>query len=289
MTLLEAITLGDSMRKANSFDNALKTVWINELEGTVATMVHLISIDDVCTLDFERDKDATLSVKPPYDKIYWAYLCAMVDLALGEYSAYQNSYEVFNSFLKEYSLWYSRNIAPGDGCAKVSGYYISAYATACAHGYEGTEAQWLLSLKGERGETGHGINILDLLGDASLLPKDAITGDIYAVGTKDANELYLYTGDAWVNLGSYKGEKGDAGDKGEKGDKGDTGADGQKGATFTPSVSSDGVLSWTNDGGMQNPADVNIKGPKGDKGDAGSVVTPTFFINEQGHLIATYE
>lgn len=36
------------------------------------------------------------------------------------------------------------------------------------------------------------------------------------------------------------------------------------GATFTPSVSSDGVLSWTNDKGKTNPASVNIKGPKGD-------------------------
>lgn len=36
------------------------------------------------------------------------------------------------------------------------------------------------------------------------------------------------------------------------------------GATFTPSVSSDGVLSWTNDKGKPNPASVNIKGPKGD-------------------------
>lgn len=36
------------------------------------------------------------------------------------------------------------------------------------------------------------------------------------------------------------------------------------GATFTPSVSSDGVLSWTNDKGKTNPASVNIKGPNGD-------------------------
>ena len=34
-----------------------------------------------------------------------------------------------------------------------------------------------------------------------------------------------------------------------------------KGATFTPSVDSDGNLSWTNDGGLPNPPTVNIKGP----------------------------
>lgn len=45
--------------------------------------------------------------------------------------------------------------------------------------------------------------------------------------------------------------------------------DGRNGATFTPSVSEDGVISWTNDRDMPNPAPVNIKGVKGDKGDKG--------------------
>ena len=39
------------------------------------------------------------------------------------------------------------------------------------------------------------------------------------------------------------------------------------GATFTPSVSSDGDLSWSNDKGLDNPTTVNIKGQKGDTGE----------------------
>lgn len=50
---------------------------------------------------------------------------------------------------------------------------------------------------------------------------------------------------------------------GPKGDKGDTG---EKGATFTPSVSPTGDLSWTNDKGLNNPDTVNIRGPQGEKG-----------------------
>ena len=38
------------------------------------------------------------------------------------------------------------------------------------------------------------------------------------------------------------------------------------GVTFIPNVSSDGVLSWTNDGGLTNPTPVNIKGEKGEQG-----------------------
>ncbi len=45
--------------------------------------------------------------------------------------------------------------------------------------------------------------------------------------------------------------------KGDKGDKGD------KGAVFTPVVDSSGNLTWSNNGGLTNPAAVNIRAPKG--------------------------
>lgn len=47
------------------------------------------------------------------------------------------------------------------------------------------------------------------------------------------------------------------------------GGKGDDGATFTPSVSADGIISWTNDKDLPNPEPVNIKGTKGDKGDKG--------------------
>ena len=43
----------------------------------------------------------------------------------------------------------------------------------------------------------------------------------------------------------------------------DSGTDGKDGVTFTPSVDSEGNLSWTNDGGLPNPETVNIKGADG--------------------------
>jgi hypothetical protein len=69
-----------------------------------------------------------------------------------------------------------------------------------------------------------------------------------------------------------QGEKGDTGAQGEPGKDGSPGAAGAPGATgttFTPSVSADGTLSWTNDGGKTNPASVNIKGPQGEQGPQG--------------------
>ncbi len=44
-----------------------------------------------------------------------------------------------------------------------------------------------------------------------------------------------------------------------------------KGTVYTPHVTEDGILSWTNDGNRDNPAPINIKGPKGDQGPQGPV------------------
>lgn len=69
--------------------------------------------------------------------------------------------------------------------------------------------------------------------------------------------------------------------KEEKPSSGGTGTTaGKNGVTFTPYVSEDGVISWTNDGNMKNPKPVNIKGPKGDKGDPGEMPDISSSVND---------
>lgn len=45
---------------------------------------------------------------------------------------------------------------------------------------------------------------------------------------------------------------------------GEQGGQGRQGPVFVPSVSDEGVISWTNDGDLVNPASKSIKGPQGD-------------------------
>lgn len=51
------------------------------------------------------------------------------------------------------------------------------------------------------------------------------------------------------------------------GANGKDGKDGKDGVTYTPSVSEDGILSWTNNGGLPNPSPIKIKGDKGNMAD----------------------
>lgn len=71
-----------------------------------------------------------------------------------------------------------------------------------------------------------------------------------------------------------QGLPGAPGADGADGAPGKDGSPGEDGATFTPAVSEDGVLSWTNDGGLPNPEPVNIKGPPGEGGAAGVLPIP---------------
>lgn len=138
--------------------------------------------------------------------------------------------------------------------------------------------------KGDKGEDGKSIQVKANAADCTVL------GDGYIDAIGHLQILTSLDPKTFKDVGEIRGPqglqgpKGDKGDTGAQGPKGDTGAQGEKGdkgdpgTTFTPSVSSDGMLSWTNDGNKQNPQEINIKGPKGATGDKGAKATVS--VNE---------
>lgn len=161
--------------------------------------------------------------------------------------------------------------------------------------------------KGEQGNDGTSLNVLGTKESEADLPLSAEKNDAYLIN----GEMWVFDGTSWNNAGKIQGPqgpqgpvgpqgpkgdpgpqgiKGDPGEKGEQGVqglKGDTGPQGEqgpvgpkgeqgntgaRGVTFTPAIDSKGNISWSNDGGLENPQTVNITGPQGDtgaKGDAG--------------------
>ncbi len=154
-TLKSVIDYVDEI-KPNAFSDDAKTQWVNECEGLVQTEVMLLADTELISYSYDADKDNELLVKHPHVKIYWAYLTAMVDFANGEYNKYQNTMQMFNAFFSEYMRWFALNYHPADthgdndGLDGWRGYYISAYGLAVKHGYEGTEEEWLETLRGEQ-------------------------------------------------------------------------------------------------------------------------------------------
>lgn len=57
---------------------------------------------------------------------------------------------------------------------------------------------------------------------------------------------------------------------------GPIGDKGNDGVTFTPFVSEDGIISWTNNGSLANPNSVNIRGPQGEPGADGEVIQQVY-------------
>ena len=143
--------------KPNAFGEAVKNVWLNEVEGAVQSQVMLLAPEETVVYAYDpsdAQTDAELLVGAPHLKLYYAYLTAMIDFANGEYTNYSNTLTLFNTFWNEYAAWYSLNIHPADGKAEYAGYYLSAYGIARKHGYTGTEEEWLAGLKGEAGPRG---------------------------------------------------------------------------------------------------------------------------------------
>ena len=107
MTIKTLIDYVDEIRP-NSFGNATKMVWINEIEGAVQTEIMGIYPADVTYYDADTDLDTELLVKAPHAKLYAWYVVAMIDLVSMGDAAYKNSYRTFNKFWDEYARWYLR-------------------------------------------------------------------------------------------------------------------------------------------------------------------------------------
>ena len=94
----------------------------------------------------------------------------------------------------------------------------SAYQIAVEQGYQGSESDWLSSLKGDKGEKGN-------TGAKGNPGQDGADGkSAYAIAVEHG---YEDSEDKW--LLSLKGEKGDTGERGEKGDTGLQGERGERG------------------------------------------------------------
>lgn len=97
---------------------------------------------------------------------------------------------------------------------------LSAYQVAVQHGFEGTEAEWLISLKGEKGETGP-VGPKGEQGEQGIQGIQGPQGEPGPQGPKGEQGEPGPKGEPGADgAPGIQGPKGDPGQKGEKGDQG---------------------------------------------------------------------
>lgn len=157
MKLNDAIRMADALR-TNAVERAQKIVWINELEMKIQSLILHTAPDDMLIYT-EEDGETEMLVPRPFDKVYYLWLAAMIDYGNAEYDKYQNDKAMADAAYSDYAKWFMR-LFHEHGCGKVlyiggtTKYGLSAYQIACNHGFEGTEEEWVESLRGEDGEDG---------------------------------------------------------------------------------------------------------------------------------------
>ena len=138
----------------------------------------------------------------------------------------------------------------------------SAYQIAKDHGFDGTEAEWLASLKGEKGEQG----IQGIQGEQGIAGKDGQNGRDGIDGqdgyTPQKGVDYF---DGKDGIDGKDGENGKDGEKGETGAPGKDGVNGKDGVSATHSWNGT-VLTVTSASGTSS---ADLKGEKGDQGERG--------------------
>lgn len=145
-------------------------------------------------------------------------------------------------------------------------YFLTAYGIAVKNGFQGTEEEWLASLKGEKGDNVLWKGQYDTLEDLEAAHPSGGEGDCYLVGT----HLYWWDAEAgaWSDAGSWKGPAGPAGPQGVTGPEGPRGP---KGDPFTyADFTQEQLEALTGPIGPQGVmGPVGPVGPEGKKGDTG--------------------
>ena len=112
MTVKNAIAFADGIRP-NAFQTGMKLDWLNRMEHEVASSVMGIALPSIEAYT-EESMDYELIVPMPFDDLYALYLIAMIDMANGEYTKYQNSYEVYNQRYREFVCWFAATYNPAN-------------------------------------------------------------------------------------------------------------------------------------------------------------------------------
>lgn len=265
---MTATVLFERLRKLKpvpaEIDDTILLDWLNQVEGQILHEIFLLALSEITP--YTATPTEALAAPYPYDGIYLLWMEAQVDFANGEYERYTNTMQRYNVAWNDLARHIAKCIRPVYGRAVEQGYYLSAYGIAKAHGYTGTETEWLASLKGAAGAPGKDGKPFNWRG-----AWDAAATYAHLDAVEHNGSCYVWTDDADSTAGdepgvdelwelcAAKGSKGDTGAAGAAGPQGQIGPAGPQGDTGEPGAK----------------GETGATGPQGPKGDPGADYTLT--------------
>jgi hypothetical protein len=203
-----------------AFSETVLLRWLNQVEAEIQTEVLLLAVDGIVQYsaeDIAEGSGTELIVPAPFSKLYEDYLLWRIALGQGEAERANNLETIYRESYLAYVRFVCGTIDPGSGKAEQLRYYLTAYQIAVKLGFDGSEEEWIASLKGEDGEIGAGLEITDQILTEEELPvltnSMSDIGKAYMVGEGVDALLYIWNGTDWF----YKQHLGTVGPPGADG------------------------------------------------------------------------
>lgn len=227
--------------KPNGFDDDTLTLFINKLEQN--------AFETLRTPPWQRkrykwseDADVTLIIPPPYDTAYISWLKAQIDFNNEEHASYANNQAQFNIDYEEFEKWVIRTGAATPTPPKK--FHLNGHLCKPPDMPSHKPPTCEIDIPPALGCVPPHLmfdnkNIIEVTQAAAAAVSNANEAAIAAENKIDEIEQAAAAGRF-------------------------------NGITFVPTVSSDGIISWTNNGkDVPNPEPVNIIGPPGKQGEQG--------------------
>ena len=122
MTAGNAIEQADELRPNNQFTDSLKQSWLRQCDARMRTSI----VQRSQTADFDAvgadvnwneglEYETALLAPEAFCPLYVHWLCAQMDLALGETARAMNELQVYSESLQEFAVWMRQRYAPAAG------------------------------------------------------------------------------------------------------------------------------------------------------------------------------
>ena len=122
MTAGNAIEISDEMRPNNEFSDGLKQNWLRQCDARLrSSVVQRSACGDFDAVGADVSwadglaYDTELLAPEEFCPLYTHWLCAQMDLALGETARATNELQMYSDYVQEFAVWMRRHFAPAGG------------------------------------------------------------------------------------------------------------------------------------------------------------------------------